>query len=400
MEKKTKSKDRDGASTASLDQPAKRRKPIFPTIRIEFDDRGRLKGFMDFFMFMEVKKYDLTWATYFIKLAPVFFGLVNKATGQIQMEHPCTRPITTNINAFQTRIQNDLFGNRMVPILREEYNLHLRKLMGIDVRGKKKPDGDPEVGYSFRDEKPRNLRDVKNVLFKPDGRATRMIRSGQEAAVLAWVWLMIYHPMLENNCDDEWLRRGMARFLEVLRIPMVLVDENCNTRSGQRKHMLYRYGKKKALGSFQQSVHGRMKKDWGINFQAGHDFKKDEPKPPGTDEVDIGPYLPSSVVQQFGRNNGTVFRYERVNLRKESAEQMMERSILSLVETCRHAGMSQEDVSEKAQEIIAAGFKKPLIGTPRRTNPDRGTGSKYSTGARQRKEAVRLWRYSFFSSVK
>ena len=95
-----------------------------------------------------------------------------------------------------------------------------------------------------------------------------------------------------------------------------------------------------------------------------------------------------------------MFRYKRVNLQKESAEQMLERSILGVVETCRHAGMSQEDVLEKTQEIIAAGFKKPLIGTPRRTNPERGTGSKYSTGARQRREAVRLWRYVFFSAVK
>ena len=245
MVKRKKRDNRDNASSATLDQPAKRGKAIFPNIRIEFDDRGRLKGFMDFFMHMEVKKYDLTWATYFIKLAAAVFGMVNKATGQIMMEHHCTRPISTNLNAFATRVRDDFFGNIMVPILREEYNLHLRDLMDIDVTGKKKTDGKPEIGYSFRGEKPRNLQDVKNVLFKPDGKATRMVCSGHEAAVLAWVWLMIYHPMLENNCDDEWLGKGTARHLELLRIPMVLVDKNYDARSGQRKHMLYRYGKKK-----------------------------------------------------------------------------------------------------------------------------------------------------------
>ena len=288
-----------------------------PKIRTRVNSHGLLDLYKDYFPHMQRKHYNLEWASNNMAWAAAAFGLRNPITGRIIMDHSCTRITTNNVMAFQTQVHDVILGPKMNDPLKESFFEWFGGKMDEDVSGKKKTDGKTdEVPFSFQGEKPRNFKDVMKVLFRRNSKATKMIREGKIAPVMAIVYLWCFYVMMQK-APICWIVRGLEKHFANLNLPLALCDEKSDPESPQETHGLIRFAKKKVITPFQQMVVDNMEKQWGLKLCMKNNFKPNEDIPPGFFEVNLRRYLPSEVLDIMKRKNGTIFRVEVMNAKKE-----------------------------------------------------------------------------------
>ena len=146
-----------------------------------------------------LSSHDNAWAATAVRYLLVFTpAAVDRRSGQVNLNHVCSRNASTNRKELLRIVTEDIFGKESNPYIRNAYDKYIHRL--YSAKNGKPDEGD--YPFELGGRVPKSSRDLLDVFFEADGPGIRLAHEGEWDRLCAWYYIVTYWVTLETH-DGE-----------------------------------------------------------------------------------------------------------------------------------------------------------------------------------------------------
>ena len=309
-------------------------------------DDGNVIVPMSVFHSITKKDYDDVWAVTAVKYLPAFTPrAIDRRSGQVDLNHACSKNNKTNRKAMVTIVSEDIFGSTSNPYIRNAYDDYIHHLYSREKGEHEKGD----YPFELDGRVPKSSADLLDAFFDEDGPGMKLAREGKWDRLCAWYYIVTYWATSETH-DGQWVVEGLNLYYKS-KGWRISLDCSHLGRKNKSVHPLVRIAKKKAFDAMKSSFRLKMGRMYGRTM----DLQANMTGPLDTDQrlVDIGEYLPSVVKSKMTRIHKFQFRMKLWSEKKvHDLEMSITMSVQGVAKAAMKGGMKKSDLEELVGGVI------------------------------------------------